>query len=161
MGGKAQVPDTSRRLLRHQIAVDAVAFIQIGVDVHFAHIVEQVKIEVAGLAFFQLFLKDSLHLVHIGKVIAGELGGEIVAVPGICVQDAAHHQLRLSAVIAPGGVVVVDPVFHGKGHHFGRGPLVDAGIIPLYHRQAHGPHAQSGKLQSLKILLVHRTHSFL
>lgn len=53
------MPDASPALLLHQIIVGAVLGIEIGVDVHLAHIVEQIKIEIIYPAFFQLFSKIS------------------------------------------------------------------------------------------------------
>ena len=63
--------------LLHQIIVDSIFRIQIGVYVHLAHIMEQVEVKIFHLAFLQLCFKDFFHLVHIGQVISREFGGEI------------------------------------------------------------------------------------
>lgn len=73
----------SSLFLFHKIGVDSVSLIQIGIYVHLADIVEQIEIEVFHLAFSQLFFKNGLNLVHVGKVIAGELCGQIEIFPGI------------------------------------------------------------------------------
>ena len=59
-------------LLLHQIVIDAVFRVQVGVYVQGAHIVEKVEIKVAHLALLQLALKDLLDFVHVGKVIPRE-----------------------------------------------------------------------------------------
>ena len=63
----------------HQKVEDAVFGIQIGVDVLFAHIVEQVKIKVIRLTFFELLAEYFFDLCHIGKVVAGEFVGKMIA----------------------------------------------------------------------------------
>lgn len=71
-------------LLLHQIGVDTVLFvIQIGVDIHLADIVHKIEVKILHLQFLKLSLEYLLHLVPIRRVIAGELGRDIKAVPRI------------------------------------------------------------------------------
>ena len=85
--------DAPGLLLLHQIIEDAVFLIQIGVNVHLADVVEQIKVEILHPAFLQLLLKNLLHLVHVRQVIAWELGGQIEALPRVLFQSPAHDQL--------------------------------------------------------------------
>ena len=155
VGGEAQVLDAAIGLLGGEVGIDAVLGVQVGVDVHFADIVEEVEVEVVHLALLQLLLEYLLHFAHVVQVVARELGGQIEALPGILGQGAAHRQLGLAAVVAPGGVVVVDAVLHGVVHHLLSGGLVDLSVLPLQHRQAHGAQAQGGQPDVLKLLVDH------
>ena len=87
------------------------------------------RFKVFRLAFLQLPFKNFPHLAHVGKVIAGEFVGQIEAVPGVAFQDPAYDRLGVSAVVAPGGVVVVDAALHGPGDELGGLHLVDGGGI--------------------------------
>ena len=147
--------DAAVFLLGQQVVIGAVLGVQVGVDVHLAHVVEQVEVEVLHLAFLQLLLENLLHLAHVGQVVAGELGGQVELLPGMAGQGLAHHQLGVAVVVAPGGVVVVDAPGHGLVHHGKSGGLVNFGIVPIHHRQAHGAHAQGGELYILKIAINH------
>ena len=67
------MPDAAVLLLLHQVVMDAVPGVQVGVDVHLAHIVEEIEVKVVHLALFQLRFEDLLNLRHIGQVVAGNL----------------------------------------------------------------------------------------
>ena len=153
------MPDAAVLLLLHQVVMDAVPGVQVGVDVHLAHIVEEIEVKVVHLALFQLRFEDLLNFRHIGQVVAGKFVGDVKAVPGMSGQGPAQDQLRVAAVVAPGGVVVVDAVGHGVVHHLRRGVLVHPGIVAADDRQAHAAHAQSGQLQILKVPVDHCNHS--
>ncbi len=155
VGGEAQVPDAAVGFLGGKVSVDAVLGIQVGIDVHFADIVEEVEVEIVHLALFQLGLEDLLHPAHVVQVVAWELGGQIEALPGAPGKGPAQGQLGLAAVVAPGGVIVVDAMLHGVVHHLLSGGLVDLGVFPLQHRQTHGAQAQSGQPDVLKLLVDH------
>ena len=58
--------DTAAPLLLHQIVVDAVLRVQVGVDVHLTDVVEEIEIKIVHPALFQLLLKNLLHLGHVG-----------------------------------------------------------------------------------------------
>ena len=119
--------------------------VQVGVDVHLADVVKEVEIEVVHLAFFQLLVENFLYLVHVGQVVAGEFGGQVKALPGIIPEQPAHNRLGLPPVVAPSGIIVVDPPGHSRGHHLAGGGFVDVGVLSLHNRQAHGAHPQGGK----------------
>ena len=115
--------------------------VEVGVYVHLADVVEKVEVKIVDAALFQLFFKDGFHLVHVGKVVAGELGGQMELPAGIARERFAHHQFGVAVMVAPGSVVVVDAVCHGVVHHGKRRCFVNLRIIPLYNRQAHGAEA--------------------
>ena len=155
VAGKAQVADAAVFLLLHQIVIDAVLGVQVGVNVHLTHIVEQIEVEVVHLALLELLLEDLLHLGHVGQVIAGELVGNVEFLPGIPGQGLAQRQLRVAVVIAPGGVVVVHTAGHGLVHHLEGSRLVHLGVVPVNNGQAHAAHTQGGQLQILKLFVDH------
>ena len=155
MRGEAEMADTPLALLLHQIRMSAVLGVKILLDVHLADIVEQIEIEVADAALAELLFEDFLDLAHVAQVIAGKLGGEIEALPGILLKELAHHQLGIAAVVSPRGVIVVDAMGHavikdGLGRRF-----VDGRIVAVHHRQTHVAHAQSGELQILECVVNH------
>ena len=83
MGREAQMTDSSILLLLHQILMDPVLLIQIFIDIHLTYIVEQIEIKIGNPALFKLFLKDLLHLRHIGQIIPRELCSQIELFAGI------------------------------------------------------------------------------
>ena len=155
VAGEAQVADAAVLLLLHEIVKDAVLGVQVGVDVHLAHVVKQIEVEIIHPALFQLLLKDLPYLGHVGQVIAGELVSQIEPVPGVLGQGLSHHQLGIAAVVAPGGVVVVHPAGHGLVHQSGGRRLVHLGVVPVHDGQAHTAHTQGGQLQVLKFFVDH------
>ena len=155
MGGKAQMPNSAGLFLLHQIFVNSVFFIQIGVYIHLADVVEEVKIKVFHPAFFQLFFKDFLHLVHIGKIVARKLGRKVIALSRIAAQRLSHHGFGMTVVIAPGRIVIIHALLHGVIHHGLRFRFINSGIVPVDDRKAHRAHAQPGKLHVLKISVNH------
>ena len=136
--------DPSVFLLLHQIFKNPIFFVQIGVNIHLAYIVEQIKIKVGHTAFFKLTFKNGLDFVHVGQVISGKLCGEIVIFAGIFVQKLSHHKLGLFPVVSPCGVIVVDALFHGAGDHFFSKCRVNLRIISSNGGQAHGSHTEGG-----------------
>ena len=153
--------DAAVFLLLHQIVIDAVLGVQVGVNVHLTHIVEQIEVEVVHLALLELLLEDLLHLGHVGQVIAREFVGNIEFLPGIPGQGLAQRQLGVAVVIAPGGVVVVHPAGHSLVHHLEGGRLVHLGVVPVNNGQAHAAHTQGGQLQILKPFVDHWYYPFL
>ena len=138
--------DTSVFLLLHEIFVDAVGLIQVSVYVHLAHIVEKVEIKILCLALLQLLLKDFLHLVHVGEVVAREFISQVKALPWVFGENAAHHQLGGAVVVSPGSIVIVYTVVNSILHHIGCGGLVYLRVIAVNDRQAHAAHAQGRQL---------------
>lgn len=120
--------------------------VEILIDVQLADIVDRIEVKILHAAFFKLFLEDLLDFVHVGQVVAGKLVGQIKAFPWIRGQRASHGKLRLSAVVAPGGVVIVDAALHGAGDHFVDQLLIHARIVAVDHGQPHGAHAERRKL---------------
>ena len=59
------MPDPSVPLLLQQIVINPVFLIQVSVNIHLTYVVEEVEIKIFHLTFFQLFLKDLFHFVHI------------------------------------------------------------------------------------------------
>lgn len=51
--------------------------VQVAVDVQLRDVVQEIEVEVVGLAFLELLLEDLLDLTEIVHVVAGELGGEV------------------------------------------------------------------------------------
>ena len=138
--------DTAVLFLLQQVVQNAVFGVQVGVDVHLAHIAEEIEVEVIHPALLQLFFKDLPHLAHVAKVIAGKLVGQVEFVPGIGGQSLADGQLRCAGVVGPGSVIVVYASLHSQGHHFLHGGLVYHSIIPIYNGKAHAAQPQVGEL---------------
>ena len=129
--------------------------VEIVIDVHFTDVMDEVEVEVLHPRLFELLLKDLLDLVHVGKVVAGELRSKVERVAGILAERLAHGNLGLPTVVAPRGVEVVDAVLDSVIDHLLRSGLVDLGIVAVDHRQAHGTHTERRKLEPLKILVQH------
>ena len=152
--------DTAGTFLADQIVINAIFLIQIGVDIHLTDVVEQVKIEIGNLTFFQLFFKNFFYFVHVRQVISREFIRKIKAFAGMFCQRLSHDQFGISIVISPGGVIIIDAVFHRIIHHLTGSSFIDPGIIPVDDRKAHRSHSKSRKFQIL-ILFVNHTHSSL
>ena len=153
MTGKAQVPDAALLLLLDEIVHDAPTRIVVYMYRVFIHVVQQIEVEVLHLALLQLLLKDVGGIIGLRHHVAGELGGQIEAVPGILFQAFAHHDLRPVLHIGPRGVVIIHPVFHGVVHHLLGLRRVDLAVFQ--YRQAHGAKAQHGKPGSLEVTVNH------
>ena len=147
--------DAPGGLLLEQVGHDAVRGVQVLVDVHLAHVVDEVEVEVARAGLLELALEDLGHLVHIGQVVAGELGREIVALARVARQRRAHGELGVAAMIAPCRIVVVDALLHGVIDHLVHGILIDPRVVAVHDRQAHGAKAERGELQVLELLVQH------
>ena len=158
MHRKAEMADAALGLLPEQIVVDAVLPVKIGVDVHFAYVVEKIKVKIRHAAAPKLFFKNLLHLRNVRQIIAGEFVGEIEAVARIRGKHPAHHALRTAVVVAVGGVEIVDAVSDGVIDHLLYGGHVDVGEHPVDDRQPHRAHTERGQLQVLKRLVDHKRH---
>ena len=145
--------DPSVFFLFYQIRVDSVFLVvQIGVDIFLTDIVEEIEVKIVYLAFLQLFLKDLFYPGHIGKVIAGEFAGETEGFPGIFLKDPAHDQFCIPVVITPGGVIIVDAVFHGVVHHAGSLLFIDPGIVAVCAREPHSSKPEADSSSSWNFL---------
>ena len=145
--------DAAQTLLLHKVVHDAPSRVRVGPDGVLIHVVHEVEVKVLHATLFQLFLKNGGGVVGIAELVAGVLGGEVIAFPGIGRQGPAQHHLGHAAVVGVGGVEVVDAVLHGIAHHLRCQVLVDGAV--RQHRQAHGAEAQAGQLQSLKVTIDH------
>ena len=76
---------------------------------------DEVKVKITGAGFFKLLLKDLVDgfFGFLRHKADGELGGEVVAFPRITGERLFDKALRLTAVVAVGGVKVIDPVLIG------------------------------------------------
>ena len=156
VAGEPEVPDASVLFLLHQITENAVLLIvEIGIDVHFTHIVEEIEVKIGNPQLLKLPLEDLLRLSPVGRVIPRELGRDMEALPRIAGQSLAQNQLRVLIVVAPGGVVIVDTVLHGRVHHAERSLLIDPAVISIKHRKAHRAEAERRQFDILKISVNH------
>ena len=147
--------DAASLFLLDKVIEDAVLRVEIGVDVHLADVVEQIKVEIGNAALFELFFKDGLHLVHVGKVVARKFGGQEIAFARIAGKRLTHGDFRVATVIAPGGIIVIHAMLHGVVHHFLRRLLIDFRVVAVQNGQAHRAHAERRQLQILKIPVNH------
>ena len=118
------------------------------------HVVQQIEIEVVHAAAAQLLLKDPLgrHGPHaLDVLVAGELVGQVPALPRIPGQGFAETDLGFAAVVGMGGVEVIDAGGHRRVHHPVQMGLVDAAVVQ--YRQAHGPKAEGGECFALKLVI--------
>ena len=157
VAGEAEVADAPIALLLDEVVVNAVLRVEILLDVHLAHVVEQIKIKILHAALCELLLKNFADLGHIAEIVAGELGGEVVDRARIGGQCLADDSLGVPVVIAPSGVKIIHPVLQRVGDHFGDLRGVDILKILAGSRQAHTAQPQRGQLFALKILVDHNT----
>ena len=144
------MPDAPILLLFQQVVQNAELRIKVLVDVHLADVVEQIEVEILHAGLFQLRLKDLPHLWHVGHIVAGKLGRDEKAVPGIPSERIAHDGFGIPAVVAPGRVVVIDALRHGLVHHAEGLFLVDPVVVAVDHGQAHRAKAKRRELELLK-----------
>ena len=82
--------------------------------------VHQVKIEIIYAAGFQLLLEEGTDVLVFLNVVAGQLVGQNVRLPGITGSQALFQRdLALAVKIAVGGVKIVEAVREKHVHHFG------------------------------------------
>ena len=153
VAGEAQVADAAKLFLLQEVVHDAPAGVGIGLDGLLVHVVQQVEVEVIHLALAQLLLEDGGGIVALADLMARELRGQVVAVPGIGREHAAQHGFGLSAVVGPGGVDVVHTALEGQAHHLGHLHLVHLALRVA--GQAHRTEAQQGELLILKAAVDH------
>ena len=131
-----------------------------GVDVHLAHVVEQVEIEVFHPAPAQLLLKDLFRLPHVVQVISREFVRQEKLLPGIPGQGLPQRGFGMAVMVAPRGVVVIDTAGHGLVHHAADGFLIHPAVVSADHGQAHRAHAQVGKPDILVLTVNHGISPF-
>ena len=103
---------------------------------------KKIKIEIFHAAFFQLSLENFLHLIHIGKIVAGKFCRQIKALPRITFQNFSHRPFGFPVMVAPGRVIIIDAVPHSIVDHLRGGFFVYRFILAVYDRQAHGSEAE-------------------
>ena len=156
MAGKAQEADAPQPALLKQVIHDAQLRVAESGGCGFAHIVQQVEIEVAYPAFLQLLFEDGGGSAPGGGHVAGKLRGQQVALAGIIRQDAAHDALGLASMVGVGGVEVVQAMLHGIRHHVARPGLIYVAGAVRKQRQAHGAEAQQRQREIMKLAGHHR-----
>ena len=83
VGGKAEVLDPALLLLLDQILNDRIFGIGKPIDITLTNIMTKIKIEVIGLAVFQLLLENGCGFFHVFHIKAGILCGQEIAVSGV------------------------------------------------------------------------------
>ena len=155
MAGKAQMANAAQSLLLLEVVHDAPPGVQVGFHGLFIDIVEQIEVKILHPALFQLFLEDFCGVVAVAQdLVAGILGGEIVAASGVVAEDSADDPLGLAVVIGIGRVEIVYTMPHGIGHHFFDLGFVNGSVGVC--GQAHGAKAQQAELQTCKLAVNHR-----
>ena len=144
MDGKAEVPNASVCLLPEQVIIDSVLRVQVCADVHFAYIVEEIKVEILHAAALQLFFKNFLYFGYVCQIITGEFIGKIERIPRIGTQRISHHDLRAAVVIPVSRVKIIDAMFDGVCDHFFHSGYVDVGENAVDNRQTHRAHTECG-----------------
>ena len=84
--------------------------IQILFDVQLADVMHQIKIEIIDLQLFQLLFKYFRGMSHVFQIIARKFCRDIIAAPVIFLQELPHDGFRISVMISPGGIEVIDAV---------------------------------------------------
>ena len=98
---------------------------------------QQIEIEMIGLALSQRDVKKSDIVYRTGKRMPGELIGKVITVSGVLSESLGYGDLRVAAEIRISGVEVIHTVFYCQIEH---------GVDPvLIDRSGHGirgePHA--------------------
>ena len=159
VGREAQVADTPVFLLLQQIREDVPALVFVDGDGIFIDVVQQIEIEILHAALFQLPFEHALHVIARRDLVSRELVGQIKALARVLLQNFTDDEFRLAAVIRPGSIKIVDALRNGLQRHGGSLLRVDGFVLPQ--RQPHRAEPELRKLQALKVLIDHSSHSFL
>ena len=118
--------------------------------------VDQIKVKIIGAAVFQLLGKDAGHIRVTFQEPAGQLAGQMVALPGIFTQRLAAEFFRHFAMVGVGGVKIVDAVGVGVVKNFPGLLLIDAGGVGgVPQRQTHGAKTQQADF-SVRVVVRRR-----
>ena len=140
-------------LLLDEVGIGAVLLvIEILFNIVIVDVVEEVEVELLHPHLFQLLFENFLYLAKIIDVVTGEFVGYVVAFTRVFFQQLSNDELRLSAVIPPRRIKIVDAVFDCVVEHLRGFCLVDL-AASLYRRKAHTPHAKRRKLFILKRII--------
>ena len=138
-----------------EVVADAVLRIEICIDIFLADIVEQIKIKILRLAFFELLVEDFFYLRHIGKVVAGELVREKIAFSAVTGERLAECYLAQSVMVAPCGIKIINAAFYRFVHHVANSAQVGLFGVVAFTGQTHCTEAERGNLNILKIIENH------
>ena len=105
-------------------------------------VVEQIEVQIRPVQPLPLLVKDPPGLVQIVDQHRGQLGGQVVAPPGVLGQRPAHKVLAGPLVVEVSGVEVVDPALDGPVQQAPGLGLVDGLIVQS--GEAHAAVAQQG-----------------
>ena len=156
MHREAQVLDaTGAHLLGEERHGAVLLIVQVLLDVQLAHVVQQVEVEVVDSASLELLGEDPLVLSEVRNVVARELVGKVERIARVAGQRPPEDALGVAAVIAPGGVIVVDAVLVGVVDHLEGRCLVDGRVVAIDDRQAHGTEPEGGELEVLEVVVLH------
>ncbi len=131
VGREAQMPYPTCGFLFQQVLQDAVLWVQVEVDVLLGHVMEEIEIKEVEPGLLKLLLEDLLDLLCVGRVVAGELGRDVVGAARVASQGDARGHLRDALVVGPGGVKVIDALLKGIVDHPVHGLLVDLAVVAL------------------------------
>ena len=159
MVGKSQMFDSACFAFRHQILLHSEFRIQIIFDIVFAHIVEQIKVEILRLQLFELFCEDFLNFREVIAVIARELRCQMEALAWITTEGFADNDFGISFVVAPCGIKIVDTVLIRIVEHFKCFFLVNVFIDAVDNRKPHGSESELRNFFAFKIRINHRVSS--
>ena len=140
-------------LLLHKIVVNTELRVEILLYVHLAYIVEEIKIKVLHSRLFKLLFKDFFYLSHIGKIVTRKLGGNIKLVSGIFGKSLSHNNFRITVMITPCGIVIIDACGHCLVHHLKGFFFINAAVISPDYWQSHGAESK-GRQFNIPVVFV-------
>ena len=146
--------DSAQSSLFQEIVDDAPLGIFIDLDRVLVDIVQQIEIEVVRTQLLQLALKDILRVILFNDHMTGIFGGQVIAVPGILLQDPSHDHFGTVVHVRPRSVDVVDTVGKCVVGHFSNELFIDCAVLLQW--KAHGAEAEHGEGQSLEVTVDHR-----
>ena len=79
---------------------------------------KKIEVKVLHPALLELAFKNFSDFGHIYQIITRKFGSQIIVLPWITAKRPPDHGLRISIVISPGGIEIIDPMVHGISHHF-------------------------------------------
>ena len=157
--GPAEVADAAGFTLLYEEVQHAVVDVSLVEVLHgLADGVQQVIVDVVCLQV------DERLAVHGHRTLAawisevGELGGDVVGVPGVAFEGYAGGVLGEAAQICRGGVEIVDTVLDGVIHQCVYHFLVNLLVLSLgsfFHRPAHAAVTEQGDAVSVDIAVGH------
>ena len=151
------MPDAPQTLLFQKVIHDAPPRVEVGVDGHLAHIVQQVEVEIFHAAFLQLLLKDRRRVIALAQLMPRVFRREQEALSRVFFEHAPHHPFGFAAVVGVCRVKVIHAMRQGVFRHLRHLRLDD--FARLVHRQAHRAKAQHGQLFAASLCIDHGAFS--